>query len=103
MSYPDHRLRDAATAHAAATVRLVDLLRVARGAQWERRAGSSVRTPSEVDDPTGETASDTTRLRLRASVADALARLTLMTVAIEHAADNLEWLIEGHEALQRTG
>lgn len=101
MSYPDRRLRDAATAHAAATVRLVDLLRAARGAQWERRPGSSVRTPSEVDDPTGETATETTRLRLRASVEDALARLTLATVDLERAADAVEHVFESHSEPQR--
>lgn len=53
MSCSDHRLCDAATAHTAAAVQLVDLLRAVRGAQWERHPGSAVRTPSEVDDPTG--------------------------------------------------
>lgn len=101
MSVTDDRLRDAATCHVAAVIELVDLLCTARSAQWEARPGAPLITPVSVFDPTGEIASDTSRLRVRAGVEDTLTRLVLSTNELESASARLAHLLECHALPQR--
>jgi len=92
----DHRLRDAAVAHSAATLALVDVLRKARGVQWEAPPGTSTLGSQigpkgeRLNDPTAAFAIDGRRLRLRAHVENGLHRLKEATAALVEATESLE-------------
>ncbi|MDR6866795.1 hypothetical protein J2Y69_001394 [Microbacterium resistens] len=92
----DHALRDAATAHADAVLRLVDVLKVARAAQWERAPGARLTTPLMVEDPTGETATSGSRLVLRAATIDALRRFEAATTELDAIATSLGLALDRH-------
>lgn len=87
----DHRLYEAAKAHAAATLALVDNLRAGRGSQWEAPPGASLRIEHDFHaDYTGETAVDPTRLRVRAAVENGLATLEHATHELTRVSGSLE-------------
>ncbi|WP_309102499.1 hypothetical protein [Microbacterium sp.] len=96
MKAADHRLASAATAHADATLALVDVLRAARACEWEAPTASPVTTVTGIIDPTGEAATAMSGLRLRARVEDALSRLELASDEFLRAASNLEELLQLH-------
>lgn len=92
----EHQLRDAAVAHADATLALIDVLRASRASQWAAPVGSSVTTRSGIPDPTGEAATATTGLALRARIAEAITRMEAATADFNRLASDLEELLLIH-------
>ena len=93
----EHELRDAATAHATATLNLVDRLRTARAWQRERTPGSRSETAHGISDPTGELSASESRLALRARVIESLAAIDAATASFTHAATALTEALDRHQ------
>ncbi|MBO3664789.1 DUF7169 domain-containing protein [Microbacterium stercoris] len=92
----DHELKRAAMEHAAATLRLVDALRLAREVQYDKPIGARVETPIGIADPTGETAASGARLRVRANALTALATFETATASLEAAAESVDAAVTLH-------
>lgn len=93
----DHTLREMATAHAASVLRLVDLLRASSAAQWESSPGARMTTALGVNDPTGELATATSRLAVRAQVLSSLAVIDAATASLDRSAAALSEALDKHQ------
>lgn len=89
-------LRDATVDHAAATLTLVDLARVAGAAQWESPLGPSrerndvAHRRQDVPRPTEDTATDERRLAVRAGYLGAVEALRSATSELRRATSRLD-------------